>query len=179
MKKRLIKPGLLMMIPGLILSLSAPASAQPPIWAPAYDYRDQPNYYQGNEFLNSDMIGPLVGAAIGGLIGAQIGGGRGKLAATAAGTLIGYVLGGKFMDYMDNRDRYNTGQALEYSGNNHTVAWTNPDTHASYRVTPVNTYRSHDSYCREYVTRAVIDGRSEKVHGTACRQPDGAWQIRN
>ena len=31
-------------------------------------------------------------------------------------------------------------------------------------------------YCREYTTTVVIDGRTERAHGTACRQPDGIWQ---
>ena len=37
--------------------------------------------------------GSLMGAAIGGLIGSQIGGGTGKLAATAAGTVGGFLCG--------------------------------------------------------------------------------------
>jgi hypothetical protein len=37
--------------------------------------------------------GGIMGAAFGGLAGAQIGGGRGRLAATAAGTLGGYLIG--------------------------------------------------------------------------------------
>ncbi len=39
------------------------------------------------------MAGGLVGAAAGGLLGAQVGGGDGRLAATAAGTLAGYLIG--------------------------------------------------------------------------------------
>lgn len=38
--------------------------------------------------------GSLVGAAVGGLIGSKIGGGSGQLAATAAGTVGGFLLGG-------------------------------------------------------------------------------------
>jgi len=37
--------------------------------------------------------GSLMGAALGGLIGSQIGNGRGQLAATAAGTVGGFLLG--------------------------------------------------------------------------------------
>ena len=31
--------------------------------------------------------------------------------------------------------------------------------------------------CREYRTVATIDGRSERLYGTACRQPDGSWRF--
>ena len=45
---------------------------------------------RGSAQLNA---GSLMGAAIGGLIGSQIGGGKGKLAATAAGSVGGFLLG--------------------------------------------------------------------------------------
>ena len=32
-------------------------------------------------------------------------------------------------------------------------------------------------YCREYTTEAVVGGRTKQVYGTACRQPDGSWQL--
>jgi len=35
------------------------------------------------------------------------------------------------------------------------------------------------SYCREFQTTIVVDGRPEKAHGTACLQPDGTWQVVN
>lgn len=30
-------------------------------------------------------------------------------------------------------------------------------------------------FCREYQTTGVIDGRRERLYGTACLQPDGSW----
>lgn len=30
-------------------------------------------------------------------------------------------------------------------------------------------------YCREYRTTGVIDGRRERLYGTACLQADGSW----
>jgi hypothetical protein len=32
-------------------------------------------------------------------------------------------------------------------------------------------------YCREFQQMVTIGGRSEQAYGTACMQPDGAWQI--
>ena len=31
--------------------------------------------------------------------------------------------------------------------------------------------------CREYQTSGMIDGRMERLYGTACLQPDGSWQF--
>ncbi|MCH7543207.1 MAG: hypothetical protein IIB65_06180, partial [Proteobacteria bacterium] len=58
------------------------------------------------------------------------------------------------------------------------IVWRNPDADAQYKVTPVKSYQNNAGrYCREYITEAVVGGRSEKVYGTACRQPDGAWEV--
>ncbi len=34
-----------------------------------------------------------------------------------------------------------------------------------------------EKYCREFRQNVTIDGRAEEVFGTACRQPDGDWQL--
>jgi uncharacterized protein YcfJ len=47
-------------------------------------------YSSGANQINA---GSLIGAAVGGLLGSQVGGGKGKLAATAAGTVGGFLLG--------------------------------------------------------------------------------------
>lgn len=48
----------------------------------------------------------------------------------------------------------------------------------SYRYS--SPYRSDGgSYCREFQTTVVIDGRPERAFGTACLQPDGSWAVVN
>jgi surface antigen len=32
-------------------------------------------------------------------------------------------------------------------------------------------------YCREFQQTVTIGGKTEQAYGTACRQPDGSWQI--
>jgi hypothetical protein len=32
-------------------------------------------------------------------------------------------------------------------------------------------------YCREFLQEVSIGGRSEQAYGTACRQPDGSWEM--
>jgi hypothetical protein len=32
-------------------------------------------------------------------------------------------------------------------------------------------------YCREFLQTVEIGGRAEQAYGTACRQPDGSWQV--
>jgi surface antigen len=127
-----------------------------------------------------NVVGSLAGAAAGGLLGNQFGKGSGKTAATVLGVVAGAMVGGSIGRSMDPADQGCVGQALEHADTNAPVAWQNPGTGAQYQVTPVKTYQtSAGIYCRDYTTRAVIDGRSQEVSGTACRQPDGSWRAQN
>ncbi len=154
----------------------------PPPWAPAHGYRAKyPDIGTGTcnrGLTDSQLVGGALGAAIGGLLGSKVGKGDGKLAATAAGTLLGALAGASIAQSMDTVDNECIRKALEESPDGRKIAWRNPDADAHYKVTPVKSYESHAGrYCREYITEAVISGRTEKVYGTACRQPDGAWQV--
>lgn len=126
------------------------------------------------------QTGAAIGGVLGGVLGAQVGKGKGRTAATIAGTLAGAYIGGAIGRSMDETDRMKANQALETSRTSQPVSWQNPDTGASYTVTPTRTYQADSgTYCREYTTEAVIGGKREIVYGTACRQPDGSWQAVN
>jgi surface antigen len=123
-------------------------------------------------------IGAFGGAAFGGLIAAAAGGGG----AAIAGAVIGGALLGAFAGNMlDQRDKRMAAeaqqQALESAPTGKPVAWTNPDSGHSGTVTPVRTYQSGGSYCREFQNNVTIDGKKENAYGTACRQPDGSWKV--
>lgn len=69
---------------------------------PVYERRvvvEQPRQYYGpaphRSYRSGSQLnaGALMGAAIGGLLGSQVGGGSGQLAATAAGTIGGFLIG--------------------------------------------------------------------------------------
>jgi surface antigen len=127
-------------------------------------------------------VGTLLGAGGGALLGAQFGHGTGQLVATSVGTLLGAYLGneaGKSLDRADalyaSRAEY---QALEYTPSGSSTPWRNPDSGHYGRVTPIATYENTDgSYCREFQHQAQIGGRTRDVYGTACRTPDGQWQV--
>jgi surface antigen len=68
--------------------------------------------------------------------------------------------------------------ALENNPSNEVSNWVNPDTGRSGAVVPMKTYTSEAGLpCREFITTIVIGGKEEQGYGTACRQPDGSWQI--
>jgi surface antigen len=125
-------------------------------------------------------VGALGGGAFGGLIAAAAGGGG---AAIAGAIIGGALIGGAAGNYLDQRDKQMAAQAqqqaLEVAPTNHPVAWNNPDTGHRGTVTPVRTYEAQGTYCREFQTDVVIDNKSEKAHGTACRQPDGSWKVQS
>jgi len=129
--------------------------------------------------LNNEGAGALAGGVVGGLVGSQFGGNSGRVAAAAGGALLGAYLGGSIGRYMDKVDRMEMQRALETAPTGRAVAWRNPETGNRYSVQPTRTYYTNEQPCREYITHAVIGGKTQQIHGRACRQADGSWRVAN
>lgn len=128
---------------------------------------------------NQDM-GTLAGGVAGGLLGSQFGRGGGQLLAIGAGTLAGAYIGNKLGQNMDETDKLKMNKTFETNQVGQPAYWQNSHTGASYTVTPTqNVTVDGNQYCREYRSTAVVAGKKQQVYGTACRQPDGSWQIQN
>jgi surface antigen len=157
-----------------ILRLSIAGLAAISLAACAGDYRNSPK----------EMGGTLVGAGIGGLLGSKIGGGKGQLAAVAAGTILGGLLGnsvGRSLDRADQAYATRTAhQTLETAPTGTVAQWTNPDTGHAGTFKPVRTYQTNQGqYCREYQQTVTVGGQVQSAYGTACRKPDGSWDIQS
>lgn len=124
----------------------------------------------------NEQVGMVIGGALGGLLGNQVGKGDGRTAAVIIGTLVGASIGGNVGRSMDDTDRLKTARSLETVRTGVPSAWRNPDTGNQYTVVPTRTYETRSGPCREYTIDALVDGRPDKVHGTACRQADGTWR---
>ena len=118
-------------------------------------------------------VGPVAGGVIGGLIGSQFGGGTGQIVATAAGAVVGAYLGNKIGQSMDETDQLKQQQAMAAS---QPTTWTSQNGN-TYTVKPHKTYVQNNEVCRQYTTTAVIEGKTENITGTACKQPNGTWKV--
>lgn len=128
--------------------------------------------------VSNQEIGAGTGAVLGGVAGSFVGQGTGKTAATIAGAVIGGVLGGSIGKSMDQVDQLKMNQALENSRTNQTTSWSNPDRNSAYSVTPTRTFTGPSGEpCRDFTTKANINGKSETLYGTACRDNSGKWRI--
>lgn len=113
------------------------------------------------------VAGAVGGAAVGGIIGGR----TGALVGAALGGLAGYAAGSA----MEEQDRRQMAYALEA---NRPVTWQNPQTGYEYQVEPVDTYVERGRQCREFRMLADVQGEgAEQVYGTACRAPDGSWEV--
>ena len=136
----------------------------------------------GTGIGTKEGVGTLLGAAAGGWAGSTIGHGKGRLIATAAGTLLGGVIGNQVGRSMDRTDQLyavrSASDALEREPDGGYAHWENPNTGNSGYTVPTRTYETGPGqYCREYQTTVVVGGRTQSGFGTACRQPDGSWQV--
>jgi len=152
-------------------------------------YRDERN----------EALATGLGAALGGILGSQFGNGRDdKVAATIGGVVLGGIIGNAVSQDggCDNRyaDRYYYDRAYyDALERGHRAEWRNPHTQSYGYFRPVRTYYVDDHYggyqpaprgghrqvCREYAQTVWIGGRQQTAYGTACRAPDGTWQIQN
>lgn len=132
------------------------------------------------------MAGGLMGAGAGALIGSQFGKGDGRLVGVALGTVLGAGLGTHIGAEMDARDRQlaenAANHALEHQADHRVSTWRNPNNNHSGQFVVTRTEEKPQSHrvCRDYTHTVVIDGRTEKLHGRACRDvrdPNGHWTI--
>jgi surface antigen len=123
-----------------------------------------------------EQKGTVAGAVVGGVVGSTIGGGTGRTVAIVAGTVAGAVIGGRIGQKMDEADRLKAAQALEGTPTGQSATWKNPDTGDQYSMTPTRTYEASAGPCRDFTVVGTVDGKAEKVQGTACRQADGSWK---
>ncbi len=119
-------------------------------------------------------FGTLVGAGGGAALGAKFGGGPGAAAGAILGAVFGNQIGAE-LDAEDRRHAYVAGQTAMVTGM--PANWQNSGTGNSGTVTPTKDVRNDGKYCREYQTKVVVGGKTVEAYGTACRKPDGAWEI--
>lgn len=133
--------------------------------------------------IKKSDFGALAGAVGGAVVGSKVGKGTGNVAGIAAGTLLGAYIGNQVgasldradMAYYDKTSQY----ALEETKTGQVSKWSNPDSGNYGTITPTRTYQTADnSYCREYTQTINVGGKEVDSYGTACRQPDGSWKIK-
>ena len=167
------------------------AYADPPPWAPAHGWRAKHKHKHKEKYVeyrpvpfdiglgrcNRDLLGAVLGGVAGGAIGASVTHGDNRTAGIVGGTIIGAIIGGVIGGHMDRVDQNCIGQALEHAEDGQQVRWRNPNGY-DYEVEPRRTYTgANGQYCREYTTTAVVNGRAERVYGTACRDAAGSWRL--
>jgi surface antigen len=128
-------------------------------------------------------------AALGSVFGAASGAGIAAIAGASSGWIVaaglgGALLGGAVGHHLDADDKRMAAQtatgAFETYRTGQTATWSNPDSGHSGSITPTRTYQEPDgTYCREYQQEIVVGGERHQAYGTACRQPDGSWQVQS
>lgn len=81
---------------------------------------------------------------------------------------------------MDRSDRQHTRDVLKNNRTGQTLDWVNPATGRRYAVTPQETFsQAGNQPCREFVISSGSGAQARRSTETACRRPDGGWEIRD
>jgi surface antigen len=141
------------------------------------------NQQGGGMSVDKQTMGGVTGAVLGGLAGSQFGKGSGQLVGVGVGTLVGALVGSEIGKSLDKADMMYADRATQraYAAPiGETISWNNPDSGNSGTITPVKEGTSTNGrYCREYSQTIYVGGQKETGYGTACKNPDGTWQIVN
>lgn len=129
---------------------------------------------------SKEGLGTFVGALGGAVIGSQFGGGSGRVAGVATGALIGGFLGNRIGASLDARDQqYNYSASVQALNSGVPQQWSNPQTGVYGNIQPGPAQTINNQQCRQYTNTIYIDGQPQIARGTACRNPDGSWQVVN
>lgn len=126
----------------------------------------------------NQTLGTLAGAVGGAAIGSAFGQGSGKVAAIAAGALVGGFLGNQIGAALDaDSQRYNYQASVSAMETGYPQQWQNPQAGTYGTVQPGPATYVNNRTCRPYTNTVFIDGQQQVARGTACRNPDGSWQV--
>lgn len=129
-----------------------------------------------------EAVGTLVGTVGGGVVGYQFGSGGGQWAGAGIGAVAGGLVGnaiGRQLDAMDAREANAAFMRASRAPVGEVVYWNNTRTGNWGCYQPLRDGHSsmEGLYCREFQTTATIEGQTRRVYGTACRQPNGTWEM--
>jgi surface antigen len=132
----------------------------------------------GGQYGGGSMVAPAAGAlgggAISGLACSQLGKGNGKTAIVGACSMLGGITG-LLMGLQYSQQRQ-VAQAYQ----NPRVPLQQPQAMQDEGVLRMGKTFSDPStgeYCREFQHTAKVSGKTQKLYGTACQQPDGTWKV--
>lgn len=103
-------------------------------------------------------------------------------ASSEASTFIGSLVSQAFDERLDAADRQAQREAayyaLETQRSGTRVDWRNLESGHYGHIQPVRTYtNTRGQDCREFMSQVSLGTARQKVQGTACREPDGSWQL--
>ena len=145
-------------------------------------YNAQAGGITGGGGLDKQDIGTGLGAVGGAVAGAQFGKGNGRIVTGALGALLGAGIGNAVGASLDRADMtyYQKAQqqALETGQPGQALPWSNPQSGHNGTIVAQAPYKNDSGqYCREFQNKITVGGQTQNGYGTACRQPDGSWQI--
>lgn len=161
-----------------VAASAAPAFADPPSWAGMWQVRER--YHRPNDVDDEDyrvvyVTQPRVASAqidVPVARGLPYGFNRG----TCDRNLMAPATEAESLDGWEGSDRDCVIGALDHLPDNRQIAWAGEDGEI-FRITAERSYPAAGLLCRDYTASTILSDRKTQTFGTACRLPDGQWEI--
>ena len=121
-------------------------------------------------------IGAVGGGASGALLCSRVGKGNGKVAMAAVCGIGGALAGLGIGNTMDRTDALQQDRMFR-SPPGSQFRYQDQNTGSRGNLLMLQPTTDGGQYCREFQHEGYVGGRMQRMHGTACQQPDGSWKI--
>jgi len=131
----------------------------------------------GCNMTRQDM-GIIGGAVVGGVLAPVIFG-NSAWYTVVGGAAAGAWTGNYFGKGLDSKDHSRVNYTLNKAPDQQPYQFMRSADNASdLTVTPTKTYKMNNQTCRDFETKLNDAGKTVYEKGAACKQADGAWQVR-
>ena len=131
---------------------------------------------------DNKLFGQILGSAAGAYLGSKFGSGVGKDLSMIFGGAVGFLIGGKIAEILDDEEEQDFNETISKSLNENKdleveewMSSKNNDTKAE--VIPLNKYEIEEKTCRDFKKIITKEGKTFEEDSTACRDEDGNWRV--
>ena len=131
---------------------------------------------------DNKLFGQILGSAAGAYLGSKFGSGVTKDLSTIFGGAVGFLIGGKIAEILDDDEKKDFNEtisnSLEDNKDLEVEEWqSNKNKETKAEIIPLNKYELDEKTCRDFKKIISKDKKIIEEESTACRDENGNWRV--
>lgn len=126
------------------------------------------------------IVGQLLGSAVGEYLGSSIGNENTKVISTIIGSIAGYLIGDKIMNFLDKEQQAelenSIQKTLDKNSVNNSILWKSKKSeYTSVLITPTRDFNANNNEFRGYQKMITRNNDQVLENSKVCRDENGNW----